>query len=399
MTTSSTPARPAMGRFEFIALMAALTATVALSVDSMLPALPYIAETLTPGEPNRAQLIVTFFLFGMGVGTFFAGPISDSIGRKRAMLIGAALYLIGAALSTMSHSLGWMLAARVLQGIGAAAPRVIALACVRDRYEGNEMARLLSFVMMIFALLTALAPLLGTAILFLADWRGIFAFLAVFSLVTMVWMVSRLEETLPEGRRSQLRLSPLKIAFLEVVRNSVARRSAILQALIYAMLFATLASVQQLFDVAFDRGAGFPLWFGGVAVIASTGGPINARFVERIGMGGAVRLMMVVQIVLVAVMLAGWVWAPEALHFPLFYLWLISIFFQMGFCMGNLNALALQPLGHVAGMAASLMTAFGTVAATLVAGPIGLAFNGTPVPLGIGVLVLALTARIIAQKL
>ncbi|NDV00882.1 multidrug effflux MFS transporter [Pseudoroseicyclus sp. CLL3-39] len=388
-----------MGRFEFIALMAALTATVALSVDSMLPALPYIAETLSPGEPNKAQLIVTFFLFGMGLGTFFAGPLSDSIGRKPAMLIGAGLYLAGAFLSTMSHSLGWMLAARVLQGLGAAAPRVIALACVRDRFEGNEMARLLSFVMMIFALLTALAPLLGTGILFLADWRGIFAFLAIFSLATTIWMVSRLEETLPADRRRELRFTPLKTAFLEVVREPLARRSTALQALIFAMLFATLSSIQQLFEASFGLGESFPLWFGGVAVIASMGGPLNARIVGRVGMGNVVRGMMWAQIGLVALMLAGWLWAPESWHFPLFYLWLISIFFQMGLCMGNLNALALQPLGHVAGMAASMITAFGTVAATLIAGPIGLAFNGTPVPLGLGVLVLAVLARGIAQKL
>ncbi|WP_373356878.1 multidrug effflux MFS transporter [Pseudoroseicyclus sp. CXY001] len=399
MTTPAATARPAMGRFEFIALMAALTATVALSVDSMLPALPSIAETLTPEAPNRAQLVVGFFLFGMGAGTLFAGPISDAIGRRPAIFAGVAIYLAGAALATLSHDLGWLLAARVLQGIGAAAPRVVALACIRDRYDGNEMARLLSFVMMIFALLTALAPMLGSAILWLADWRGIFAFLAAFSLVTMIWMGTRLDESLAPARRRALRPALLSAAFREVLREPVALRSTVMQALIFAMLFSVLNSIQQIFAESFGLGDSFPLWFGGVAVVASIGGPLNAQIVGRIGMGSVVRIMMAVQIVLALVMLAGWSLAPEGWRFPLFYLWLISIFFQMGLTMGNLNALALHPLGHIAGMAASMITAFSTVAAVLIAAPVGLAFNGTPVPAGIAVLVMAVLASWIARKL
>ena len=159
---------------EFIGMLAFLFATIAFSIDAMLPALPDIAQALTPENVNRAQLVLTVFMAGMGIGTLFAGPISDSIGRKRAITMGFAIYLVAAVVAMLSQSLELLLVARFVQGLGAAGPRIVGLALVRDLYEGREMARITSFVMMIFIIVPAMAPLLGAGIIWLAGWHGVF---------------------------------------------------------------------------------------------------------------------------------------------------------------------------------------------------------------------------------
>src|SRR5690606_12481373 len=166
-----TPPSRALGQGEFIALMAMLMATVAFSIDSMLPVLPEIAGSLSPDAPNNAQLILTSFILGMGVGTFFAGPISDSIGRRRTILWGFALYALGATMAAFAPTLETLLAARLIQGLGAAAPRIVSTAMIRDQYEGRRMAQIMSFVMMIFILVPAVAPFVGSLIIAAFGWR------------------------------------------------------------------------------------------------------------------------------------------------------------------------------------------------------------------------------------
>ena len=180
---------------EFIALIAMLFATIAFSIDAMLPALPQIAAELTPADPNRAQLILTSFVLGMGLGTFLAGPISDALGRKPVIVLGAGLYMVGALLAWAAPTLETVLAARLLQGLGAAGPRVVSLAMVRDLYSGRHMARIMSFAMMIFTLVPALAPLAGQGIIALTGWRGIFLAFLVFAVVATSWLSLRQPET------------------------------------------------------------------------------------------------------------------------------------------------------------------------------------------------------------
>ena len=163
-----------LGRVEFIALQATLMAITAFAIDAMLPALPEIAQQLSPGNPNRAQLIVTSFVLGMGIGTLFAGPISDAYGRKPVIIAGFALFCIGAALASVAQSLEMLLAARVLQGLGVAAPRIVSVALIRDLHSGREMASIISFATMIFMLMPAAAPLFGTVIIQGFGWRGLF---------------------------------------------------------------------------------------------------------------------------------------------------------------------------------------------------------------------------------
>ena len=144
---------------EFTGMLALLFATLAFSIDAMLPALPEIGAELSPEALNRAQLVLSAFVLGMGVGTFFVGPISDAIGRKVTIAGGFALYIVASVTAHYAQSLELLLVARVIQGIGASAPRVAGVAMLRDLYAGREMARIMSFVMMVFMVVPALAPL------------------------------------------------------------------------------------------------------------------------------------------------------------------------------------------------------------------------------------------------
>lgn len=374
---------------EFIAMIAMLFAIVAFSIDSMLPALPQIATELSPDAPNKAQLIIMSFVLGMGIGTFFAGPLSDSFGRKPIIIGGTLLYALGAWAAWAAPSLETMLMARVVQGLGAAAPRVVSLALVRDLYKGREMARVVSFAMMIFTLVPAVAPMFGTVIIAAFGWRALFLCFVVFAVVAMTWMALRQAETLVPASRRPLKAGPLMQALREVLSHRVVVTAIAVQTLGFGCLFGSIASIQQIFDVTFDRASSFPFWFALIAVLAGSASLLNAKLVVRLGMRYLISVALGCQVI-ASLIMAGMTWAgfwPDALAFPAYIVWTTGVFFMAGLTLGNLNALALEPVGHIAGMAASVTSSIATVFAVVLAAPIGLAFDGTPVPLALGVAV------------
>lgn len=394
------PARP-LGQTEFIALTAMLFATVAFSIDAMLPALPQIAAELSPQAPNLAQLIVTAFVLGMGVGTLVTGPLSDALGRRPVMLAGAALYCAGVMVAWTAPTLEGVLLGRVVQGLGAAAPRVVALAVVRDLYSGRQMARIVSFAMMVFTLVPAAAPLAGQALMALTDWRGIFAAFLTFSVISTVWFGLRQPETLALPARRPLRWSMLVAAVRELAANPAIRLSIAAQGLWFGVLFGTLSSIQQVFDATFGIRDSFPLWFALIAVVSGTASLINAALVVRLGMRRLVRGAFLVQ-ALLSVVMAGLALGgalPPALAFPAWMIWVTGVFFLTGMIMGNLNALAMEPVGHIAGVAASVVGSAATVIGVVVAVPLGLMFDGTPVPLMVGVAGLAGVAFLLIRAI
>jgi DHA1 family bicyclomycin/chloramphenicol resistance-like MFS transporter len=395
------PATARLHPAEFVALLAMQFATIAFSIDAMLPALPEIAAELSPADPNRAQLIITSFVLGMGLGTFVVGPLSDAFGRKRVILAGSALYCAGALWAWSGDSLTAVLAGRVVQGIGAAGPRVVSMALVRDLYQGRQMARITSIAMMIFTLVPAVAPLLGALIIGFGDWRRIFGAFVAFSLLAALWMGLRQPETLPPAARRPLRPAALAAAAREVAAHPVVRRSMLAQAMVFAALFSTISAIQPVFDQSFGRADSFPLWFALIALCSAGASLLNAALVVRLGMRRMVSLALYAQIVASVVMAVATVsglLTPVG-GFALFLVWAIGVFFMVGLTLGNLNAIALEPMGHIAGTAASLVLAAATVASVVIALPVALAFDGTPAPLAGGVALLAAAALMLTRRL
>lgn len=379
-----------MSRPEFVALIAMMFATIAFSIDAMLPALPEIAAELSPDAPKQVPLILTAFVFGMGLGTFIAGPLADAYGRRRIIYVGATLYIVSAAVAWAAPSLEIMLIARIFQGLGAAGPRIVSTAVIRDLYSGREMAKIISFVMLVFTLVPAIAPLLGMVIISGFGWRGIFLAFVIFSLISIVWMSARLPETLPVERRRPLRLRLMAAAVKEMFIHPVVRLSIFVQTLAMAMLFSTLMLVQPIYEEVYDQAEAFPYWFGAIALVAGSASLLNAALVGRYGMRRLVTATLAMQIVVSGTMLAfGLTALAEPYGFLAFVLWQTCLFFQAGLTLGNLNAMAMEPMGHIAGMAASVIGAVATVLAAAIASPISFLFNGTTTPLLIAVLVLA----------
>lgn len=384
---------------EFVALVAMLFATIAISIDAMLPALPEIAATLSPEAPNAAQLVVTSFVLGMGIGTLFTGPLSDAFGRKRVILVGSGLYALCALACYFAPSLEILLAARLCQGLAAAAPRTVAIAMVRDLHSGREMARIMSFVMMIFTIVPAIAPLMGQGIIALGGWQSIFLAYILFAGLSMLWLGLRQPETLPAANRRPLHLGTLWSGTKHLFTHRIVLVSTLLQTLTLACLFATLSSLQGIFERQFDRAESFPLWFALIAVASMSGSLLNSRIVMTLGMRRVVRRTYAGVLVLSLMALGTFTsLAPGNVSFAMQMLWSIGLFSMMGLTIGNLNALAMEPLGHMAGLAASVISSLATVGSVILAIPIGLAFNGTSTPLILGVTVLTAINLILSLK-
>jgi len=386
---SDTPGRgpqkmPSKG--EFIALIAMLFAIIAFSIDAMLPALPRIGAELSPADPNRAQLIVIAFVLGMGMATLITGPLSDALGRKPMILGGALLYMLGAALAWAAPTLELLLLARLIQGVGAAGPRVVGMAIVRDLYGGREMARILSFIMLVFMLVPAVAPLVGSWIIAAAGWRAMFGAFVIFAAAASLWLMLRLPESLPRAARRPLRVTVLRDAVREVLIHPVVRLSIMAQTMGYVMLFTTISLIQPVFDQVFQRGDEFPLWFAGMAVVTGSASVLNAALVMRLGMQRMAMAAFGGQMILSTLMTLCWLAGLRGdAMFAVYVVWQCTVLFQSGLTVGNLNAIAMEPMAHVAGTAASVIGAISTVSGALIATPIALVFNGTPLPMTLGV--------------
>ncbi len=389
-----------LGLPEFVAMMAVLFATLAFSIDAMLPAFPEIAAELSPEAVNRAQLIILSFMLGVGAGTVLAGPLSDAFGRKAIITWGLALFILGAILAYFAQTLELILAARVLQGLGAAGPRIVPMAMIRDLYEGRRMAQITSFVMMIFMLVPAIAPAMGAVIIHFAGWRYIFVAFVIFALIGAAWLNLRQPETLPPENRRPLNFAKLRLAIAEIIGNRAVMLYTAVLTLGFTQLVALLSSTQQIYTDTYGRGVEFPAWFALTALLAGTSAVLNARLVMTVGMRKLAMRTYLLQGAFTACFLLSHTLGliPSALAFPLWFIWSTSVFFMAGLTFGNLNALALQPMGHIAGTASSVFSAISSILAVLLAIPIGQAFNGTPVPLLIGTLVCSALAYALMRR-
>ncbi|MEQ3709340.1 MAG: multidrug effflux MFS transporter [Tateyamaria sp.] len=394
----ATPKGQNLSKVEFIALMAMMFATIAFSIDAMMPALPAISADIAPLGVAQAALVMTFFVIGMGAGTFFTGPLSDAYGRKPVVYAGLAVYALGAVLSWMAPTLELMLAARVLQGLGAAGPRVVSAAIIRDLYSGRAMASIMSLTMVVFLLVPGVAPLIGAVISDAFGWRSIFAAFLVFSIVLFVWFSTRIGETLLAEARRPLRVPLMLDAVRQMFANPTVRLSIYVQTLMLMTLFSVLTMVQPIFDVTFGREESFPLWFGAIAIASGVSSLLNAAVVGRFGMRRLVTWALAIQVLLSAVFVL-WMLAGLPFLFPVFVFWLWGVMFQGGLTVANLNAIAMEPMGHIAGMAASVIGAVSTVLGAALASPVGLLFDGTPMALIVTVLLASAAGSVLMQRM
>ncbi|MFN3199447.1 MAG: multidrug effflux MFS transporter [Bradymonadia bacterium] len=387
-----------MRQNEFVALMALLMSFVALSIDAMLPALGHISVSLGITNANDVQWVITSIFLGMSVGLLLYGPLSDAYGRKPAIYLGVSIFLVGCVLSYLSGSFEVMLAGRVLQGLGAASARVVTTALIRDRFEGNQMARIMSLIVLIFILVPALAPMIGQGILLIGDWRDIFAFMMALGLVGVSWFAIRQEETLPKARRLPFSLPTMMAGARETLSHPVARGFTLASGLVFGAFIGYLVSAQQILQVQYALGERFPYAFGGLALCVGGASYVNSRWVESVGML-KVCVLSLKGLSALAVAFVGVAVAFDG-HPPMvaFLLYLGGTFFCFGLLYGNFNALAVQPMGHIAGIASSIIAAVQTLLSVLLGGLIGGSYNGTVLPLVLGFLVLGIAALALTTR-
>lgn len=377
---------------EFVVLMAGLFAMVAFSIDAMLPVLPDIARELSANAPNRAQLVLSAFILGMGVGMLGAGPLADRFGRKPVITGGIALYVLGAILAIAATTIEALLAARLIQGLGVAGPRIAGQALLRDAYSGRRMAQISSFIMMIFVIVPAMAPYIGARIAELAGWRGIFGCFVLVGLIMALWLNLRQPETLPRSERRPVSIRAIAEAVAEIGRDRLVLIYVLVLSLCFGTLIAMLSSIQQLYAVTYGKADSFPFWFMLSGLTSGLATLFNAGLVMRCGMRRLALFAFGCQTLVSAVFAGALLTIGGGLPFPAFFMWTVSVHAMAALTFGNLTALAMEPLGHVAGIASSVVNAVTVLGGSMIAIPLGLAFDGTPLPLLLGTMICSGTA-------
>ncbi|HEY8194014.1 MAG TPA: multidrug effflux MFS transporter [Hyphomicrobium sp.] len=377
----SSPESHGLSFVEFVGLTAALMALTAVSIDIMLPALPQIGAALGVTSENDRQLIVILYMAGFAAGQIVFGPLSDHFGRKPMLLAGLAIYIGGTIAALAAGAFPMLLAARLVQGIGAASPRVIAIAVVRDLYGGRQMARVMSFAMMVFIVIPVLAPSLGQALIQLGDWRWTFYALLAMALITATWASLRLPETARQALGIE-RPSSVRESLIAVFENSQTMAYGAAGGFMFGCLLAYVASAQQVFVEIFGLGQAFPVVFGAIASVMAVASFVNARIVERFGMRWlshtALAGFVAVSLVLVVAAYVGVAGLP--VYAPL----VAASFFLFGLISPNFNAIAMEPQGHNAGMASSVIGSLSTAIGALAGGFVAHSFDGTVFPIAAG---------------
>jgi DHA1 family bicyclomycin/chloramphenicol resistance-like MFS transporter len=378
--------KPNLPRFgEFIVLMALLGSMTALSIDAMFPAMSNMQSDLHLTQGNQIQLIVPSLFLGLGLGQLLFGPSSDAFGRKPPMLWGLSIFIGGSLLSMLAPNFTIMLIGRFLQGLGAAATRVVSMALIRDCYTGRAMARVMSFIMSVFILVPMLAPSLGQLILKLGNWRMIFAMFVLLALIAAFWLQLRMPETLAPQQRRPFTLNSLMQGLKIIVRTRTTLFYTVAIGLVFGAFIGYLGSSEAILKQQYQLGDLFPLYFGLLALGIGTASLLNTRLVQHFGMYKICVYAILTTTLLAVIYLMVWV-GRYAGQPPLnsFMLYLFLSFLHIGLLFGNLNALAMEPVGHIAGLGASLIGAISTLLSVGIGTLIGQAYNGTVLPLVLG---------------
>ena len=389
---------PSASRKEFVLLVATIMMVVAFSIDSMLPALPAIGASLGVSQENRWSLVITAFTIGFGVSQLFVGTLSDRFGRRKPLLISAVAYALCSIAAAVATSFPLLLAARAAQGLGAAGARVLANTIVRDRFEGRAMAQVMSIVSAIFMAAPIAAPFMGTAVLAVAPWRWIFIVLAIFGAVLFLWVGLRLPETLAVEHRRPISAASIAESARIVLRDRQSVGYTIGITCLQTCIMGFLTSVQLIFSEVLHVPHLLPWGFGAMALTMMAGSLFNSRIVMRFGMrliGHSALICFTIMAALHA-LVAGL--GFESLTMFLVLQSVMMFFFSL--TAGNFGAMAMENMGEVAGTASSIQGSFAAIVGSIGGALIGQSFNGTTVPLYVGIAfsgVIALTSVFIAE--
>ena len=381
------PPKPSIGPTEFIILMATLMSLMALAIDAMLPALDLIGLSLGVEDPNDNQLIISSLFLGMAMGLMLYGPISDSYGRKVTLYLGVSIFLIGDVISILSDDFSLMIIGRLCQGFGAAACRVITIAMIRDRFDGPKMAKVMSLIMMVFIMVPVLAPSVGQVILLFASWRAIFFLLLAFALIGVIWLHLRQPETLAIEKRLPFSLSVIGQGISETLKHPQSRTYTIAAGIMFGAFIGYLSSAQQILQIQYQLGSTFSLYFGFLALAIGMASFANSKLVMIFSM----EKLCIIALTLIS--LLSLLFYFYASHYngqpPLVALmsYLSLTFFCLGILFGNFNTLALHPLGHIAGVATSVISTLQTLLSVMVGYVVGQAYDGGVLPLVGGFLI------------
>ncbi|WP_179346536.1 multidrug effflux MFS transporter [Winogradskyella ursingii] len=373
-------------QLEFVVLMAALMSIVALSIDALLPALPDIGGYLNVSDPTEYPKLVTFIFLGLGFGQLLLGPLSDSLGRKAIVYIGFVIFIIASIICITTKNFEIMLFGRVLQGIGLAAPRTMSIAMVRDSYNGDHMSKILSIVVMVFILVPVVAPTLGQFLMKIYDWKSIFIFNLIFGVLVMIWFWLRQPETLHERYKRKFKFSIYKTGTVEFLKIKSAVIYTLLSGLITGSFMVYLSTSQQIFENQYNLAEEFPLIFASLAISVGLATFLNSQLVERFGTRKIVHIAMlsfvIISLLFIILFRSGQNPSVEVL------IGFFAVqFFCIGFLFGNLRSLAMEPIGHIAGIGSALNGFISTVMAVPIANYIGGFVIDSVAPLFVGFLV------------
>ena len=375
--------RQPTSQFEFVALMASLMSVVALSIDALLPALDVIGIDIGTTNVVDNQLLITMIFLGLGIGPLLWGPLSDSIGRKPVVYMGFVLFIVASFVCVHAQSLEIMVLGRVLQGIGLSAPRTISIAIIRDLYRGDYMARIMSFVTVVFILVPIVAPTMGKFILDYYSWETIFYVQVVISLLVSAWFFKRQPETLSETNKKNLSTTVFINGFKEIIRHKITIGYTLITGFVTGSFMVYLSSSQQIFEIQYQLKETFPYIFAGLALSIGTAILLNGTLVVRFGMSKMITtslLSFFVISVLYVILFFNTENPPINVLLTFFGLQ----FFSIGFLFGNLRAMAMDPVGHIAGIASAITGLISTLMAVPISIFIGRFIQGTALPIFIG---------------
>ena len=384
--------------FEFVALMASLMSIVALSIDALLPALPEIGTALNVINPNDNQLLVTMIFLGLGFGQLIFGPLSDSFGRKPIVYIGFTLFIIATFICVSTKSFEMMIFGRVLQGVGLASPRTLSIAMIRDSYSGNYMAKVLSIVVMFFILVPVIAPTLGQFLLNYYNWESIFYVNLAFGLIIMLWFWKRQDETLSKDKR--IKFTPMLFVngSKEFIKHKNAVAFTLVSGFITGSFMVYLSTAQQIFEQQYNLGDKFPIIFASLAIAIGLATFLNSRYVVKFGMW-RIAFAGTIAYCIISILYVILFWSGTNPSIEVLIGFFALQFFAIGFLFGNLRSLAMQPLGHIAGIGAAINGFVSTVMAVPIANYIGSFVSNSVLPLFIGFSIFGILSLLVFLRL